>query len=66
MPGCVVLPGVTFINSYLPQKLQSNLGGNYTTEVEWGGGMDWIDLAQDMDKCSGSCKCGNEPWVSIK
>jgi len=20
-------------------------------EVEWGGGMDWIDLAQDTDRC---------------
>jgi hypothetical protein len=26
-------------------------------EVGWGG-MDWIDLAQDRDRC-GACKCGN-------
>jgi hypothetical protein len=27
-----------------------------------GGGMDWIDLAQNMDGWrAGSCKCGTEP-----
>jgi len=31
-------------------------------EVEWGGGMDWIDLAQSRD----SCRSGNEPSGSIK
>jgi hypothetical protein len=29
-------------------------------------GMDWIDLAQYMDKVLGSCKRGNEPSGSIK
>jgi len=29
-------------------------------------GMDWIDLAQDMDGWRGSCKRGNEPSGSAK
>jgi len=28
--------------------------------------MDWIDLAQDRDRCVGTCECGNEPSVSVK
>jgi hypothetical protein len=31
--------------------------------VDWGG-MDWIDLAQDMDQCC--CEHGNEPSGSVK
>jgi len=31
----------------------------------WGGGMDWIDLAQDR-QVTGSCVRGNEPSGSIK
>ena len=34
-------------------------------EVE-GGARDCFDLAQDRDRWAGSCKCGNEPWGSIK
>jgi hypothetical protein len=30
------------------------------------GGMDWIELAQDKDRCPGICECGNEPSGSIK
>jgi hypothetical protein len=29
-------------------------------EIGWGG-VDWIGLVQDRDKCEGSCECGNEP-----
>ena len=29
-------------------------------------GMDWIELAQDRDRCAGTCDCGNEPSGSIK
>jgi len=29
-------------------------------------GMDWIDLAHDMDRWRGACECGNEPSGSIK
>ena len=28
--------------------------------------MDWIDLAQDRARVSGTCKCGNEPSGSMK
>jgi len=31
----------------------------------WAGGMDWIDLVQDMD-VSGCCECGDEPHGSTK
>jgi hypothetical protein len=31
-----------------------------------GGGMDWIDMAQDRDRWHGYCECGNEPLGSIK
>ena len=31
----------------------------------WGGGKDWIDLAQDWN-VAGACECGNEPLGSIK
>jgi len=27
--------------------------------------MDWIELAQDMDKMAGTCECGNERSGSI-
>ena len=30
------------------------------------GGMDWIYLAQDMDRGRGTCECGNVPWGFIK
>ena len=30
------------------------------------GGMDWIELAQDRDRCAGTCECGNEPLGSVK
>jgi hypothetical protein len=34
-------------------------------DIEWGG-MDWIDLAQDRDRCRESpCKHGNEPSSSV-
>jgi len=33
---------------------------------KWDGGMDWIDLAQDRDRGTGSCDCGNEPSGFIK
>jgi hypothetical protein len=36
-------------------------------EVGWGGGgMDWIDMAQDRDRWRGCCECGNEPSGSTK
>jgi hypothetical protein len=25
------------------------------------GGVDWIRLAQDRDRCAGCCECGDEP-----
>ena len=31
----------------------------------WGGGVYWIDLAQDWN-VAGACECGNEPSGSIK
>jgi len=34
-------------------------------EVGWWG-IDWIDLAQDRDKCWGTCECGKELSGSIK
>jgi len=34
-------------------------------EVELGGGMNWIDLAQDRNRW-GSCECGKEPSGSVK
>jgi hypothetical protein len=30
------------------------------------GNVDWIHLAQDRDRCAGSCEHGNEPSGSIK
>jgi hypothetical protein len=33
---------------------------------KWVGGMDWIDLAQDMGQMAGFCKRGNEPLGSNK
>ena len=30
------------------------------------GGMDWIELAQDRGRWWVLCKCGNEPWGSVK
>jgi hypothetical protein len=30
------------------------------------GVMDWIELAQDRDRCVGTYHCGNEPSVCIK
>ena len=30
------------------------------------GSMDWIVVAQDMDRLAGSCECDNEPLGSIK
>jgi len=30
------------------------------------GGMDWIELAQDMDRGRCTCECGNEPSGSMK
>ena len=30
------------------------------------GGKDWIELAQDRDRCKGTCECGNEHSGSIK
>jgi hypothetical protein len=30
------------------------------------GGVDWIDLAQNRDRCAGSCVYGDEASVSIK
>ena len=29
-------------------------------------GMDWIEMAQDMDKVAGTCDCGNEASGSVK
>ena len=29
-------------------------------------GMDWFELAQDRDRCAGTCECGNEPSGFIK
>ena len=29
---------------------------------KWDGGMDWIDLAEEV----GTCKCNNEPYGSAK
>jgi hypothetical protein len=30
-------------------------------EIGWGGGVDWIRLAQDMDRrLAGCCECGDE------
>jgi hypothetical protein len=34
-------------------------------EIGWGG-IDWIDLVQDMNQWRGSCEHGNEPSGSIK
>jgi hypothetical protein len=34
-------------------------------EIGWDG-VDWIDLAEDMDQWRGSCEHGNEPSGSIK
>jgi hypothetical protein len=31
-----------------------------------GGGVDWIDLAQDRDSLAGFCEYGDEPSGSIK
>jgi hypothetical protein len=33
---------------------------------KWGGGMDWIELAQDRGQVADSSECGNEPPGSIK
>jgi hypothetical protein len=33
---------------------------------KWGGGMDWIYLAQDWDSFVGFYECDNEPSRSIK
>jgi len=30
------------------------------------GGMDWIELAQDRDRCRNTYECGIEPSGSIK
>jgi len=30
------------------------------------GSMDWIELAQDSDRCAGSCECGNEHSGTMK
>jgi len=30
------------------------------------GGMDWIELAQDVSQVAGTCECGNESPGSIK
>jgi hypothetical protein len=30
------------------------------------GGMDWIELAQDIGQVAGTCECGYEPSGSIK
>ena len=30
------------------------------------GDMNWIELAQDRDRGTGTCECGNEPSGSIK
>jgi hypothetical protein len=30
------------------------------------GCMDWIELAQDRDRCAGTCECGNESSGYIK
>jgi hypothetical protein len=37
----------------------------YHSEIEWGG-LNWIDLDQDMDQCGGSRARGNELSGSIK
>ena len=29
-------------------------------------GMDWIEMAQDMDNVAGTCDCGNESSGSVK
>jgi len=29
-------------------------------------GMDWIELAEDMDRWRCTCECGNEPFICIK
>jgi hypothetical protein len=34
-------------------------------DIGWGG-MDWIDLAQDMDQWRALCEHSNEPSRSIK
>jgi len=34
--------------------------------MEWDGGKDWIDLAQDRDRWRGTCECGKEPLGAIK
>jgi hypothetical protein len=33
-------------------------------ETGWGGGMEWIHLAQDRDCWGGSCECSDEPLGS--
>jgi hypothetical protein len=30
-------------------------------ELAWGGGVDWIRLAQDRGPVAGCCECGDEP-----
>ena len=30
------------------------------------GGMDWIELARNRDRCRALVECGNEPSSSIK
>ena len=36
----------------------------YLHEVEWGGGIDWIDLAQDRDRWRALVNAVMNLWVS--
>jgi hypothetical protein len=44
------------------------MGDNIKIDLQEVGcrGMDWIELAQDIDWRRGTCECGNEPSGSIK
>ena len=35
-------------------------------EIEWNGGVDWIDLFAGEGQVAGSCECGDEPLCCMK